>query len=349
MKQFKLIPLLAAIACPLYAGAQSSVTLYGIVDLAVASENHGSGNVTSLTNIGVPSRLGVRGTEDLGGGLQATFNLEGALNPDTGTGLAAGGGLNFQRISTVGLKGSFGEVKLGRDYTPAFMAIREHDALTYFYYNNMATYTVGAGGATTRYSNGIFYVSPQISGLTVRAAYAMGEKAAGNNNIGNAFGLAAIYNVGKLTLDAFHQVDQVNTGTATAAVAGSKKMSGLGGRYDFGVARVYAGYGRNSTETVYGKNTALNLGVSVPVGNGEVLAQIIRLEQDVQAGVDPKATGWGVTYRHFLSKRSTVYATAGQMRNNDSGRFSLLSAQVNPTPAAGKDPRGLAVGITHSF
>ncbi|MGL4576216.1 MAG: porin, partial [Burkholderiaceae bacterium] len=104
------------------AQAQTSVTLFGVVDAAVARISaSGGANRTGMTNSGLnSSRLGVRGTEDLGGGLKAGFWIEGQLQNDTGTGNATGGGLNFQRRSTVSLMGGFGELRLGRDYTPIF-------------------------------------------------------------------------------------------------------------------------------------------------------------------------------------------------------------------------------------
>src|SRR5436309_15281019 len=99
------------------ASAQSSVTLFGIVDVNARYGKTGDVKVKSLGTDGInSSRLGFRGVEDLGGGLKAGFHLEGALSPDDGT----AGGFNFRRRSTVSLLGNFGEVRLGRDYTPSF-------------------------------------------------------------------------------------------------------------------------------------------------------------------------------------------------------------------------------------
>ena len=128
----RLALLLAALACSGPALSQSSVTLFGIVD---AAYSHGSGSIADrdqLTSGGNnSSRVGFRGTEDLGGGLSASFWLEAQFNADNGTGVATnlnnqapsagsasagGGGLTFNRRSTVSLAGSWGEVRLGRDY-----------------------------------------------------------------------------------------------------------------------------------------------------------------------------------------------------------------------------------------
>lgn len=348
MKRTRWIKALAGLALlPALAQAQSSVTLYGLLDVAVASQNLGNGSVTGLQGGSFPSRFGVRGTEDLGGGLSATFQLESELNVDNGSGTAQGGGLNFQRISTVGLNGSFGDLKLGRTYTPAFLAVREHDALSYGYYNSMLVYTI-PGGATTRYSNGLFYVSPDLGGLTIRAAYAMGERAEAPKSIGNNFGLAAIYKKDKLVMDAYYQVDKVPNAPAPTA-AKSHKMMGLGGSYHLGFAQVMLGYGQNKTDGLDNKTTGMNVGVVVPVGQGEILGQVIRMKTDLTAGMDPAATAWGLTYRHFLSKRTTLYATTGQTRNNAAGQFFLTGTAPYMPAAKGADPRGFGIGIQHNF
>ena len=97
--------------------AQSSVTLFGLVDANYRSVTSGDNKFSGMAQDGnASSRLGFRGEEDLGGGMKANFHLEGALNPDTGT----SGGFNFMRKSTVGLQTNFGEVRFGRDYTPLF-------------------------------------------------------------------------------------------------------------------------------------------------------------------------------------------------------------------------------------
>src|SRR5205085_9250952 len=126
---------LAALAAAGAASAQSSVTLFGIVDVNYAhysvdggTSAYGtattSGHVNVLTNSGYNSaRLGFRGTEDLGGGVSASFWLEGSLSPDDGN----AAGLQFRRRSTVSLAGGWGEIRLGRDYVPTFWNLTVFD------------------------------------------------------------------------------------------------------------------------------------------------------------------------------------------------------------------------------
>ncbi len=110
---------LAAVAASGAAFAQSSVTVYGVVDTSIAVVK-GQDTVSGMLNSGAAtSRLGFRGVEDLGNGLKANFVLEGQVDPDDGT----AGGFNFRRQSTVGLAGSFGEVRLGRALTASYNAM----------------------------------------------------------------------------------------------------------------------------------------------------------------------------------------------------------------------------------
>ena len=126
----KTLVALAALAAVGTASAQSSVTLFGVIDAAISgyknqSQTPSGATVdttqTAQTSSGYTgNRLGLRGSEDLGGGLAGNFWLEAGFNTDTGKGAASGGGINFNRRSTVSLSGAFGEVRLGRDYTPTF-------------------------------------------------------------------------------------------------------------------------------------------------------------------------------------------------------------------------------------
>jgi predicted porin len=183
---------LAVLAASGAASAQSSVTLFGVVDATVRYVDAGTGgSVWSLTNSGYQgSRLGFRGTEDLGGGLSASFWLEAGVNNDNGTGVASnvnnaanGGasptgtqGLTFNRRSTVSLAGSWGELRLGRDFVPAFWNVGIFDpfgtqgvgANAIFSYAGLALLTGGTLNVTSagvRASNSISYLMPNMGGL----------------------------------------------------------------------------------------------------------------------------------------------------------------------------------------
>src|SRR5688572_5445505 len=187
---------LAVMAAAGAASAQSSVTLFGIVDATLQWSKGGSGDVRfRVTNSGYnSSRLGFRGTEDLGGGMAASFWLEAGVNNDdgsgqntvvnSGTGLTTGGGgLTFNRRSTVSLSGGWGELRLGRDYTPTFWNLTVFDPFgtngsgTTATLQTSATLTTpGTGVNTVRASNSIGYFFPaNIGGVYGQVQYAENE------------------------------------------------------------------------------------------------------------------------------------------------------------------------------
>lgn len=364
-----LLAVAVAAALPAAAFAQTNVTLYGIADAGVGwNDTDGPGDsATMVVNSGYQStsRFGIRGTEDLGSGLKATFNLEAGLDVDTGTSDSDTGATFFNRRAVVGLAGGFGEVRFGRDYTPAFSAAGTTDIMGYGLLGNWLTFTAGAGGITTRASNGIHYTGT-FSGITVRAMYAEGEildNTVGGVKIsdssgGDAYGISAAYAAGPLKLQGYYQ--EVNN-----VVGDAVKQMGIGGGYTMGAFRVTLTYGMADADSgalvragngVTTPNVdelqGIGLGVGMKLGTGELLAQVIQLDADsATAGIrDPKATIFGLAYVHPLSKRTNLYATFGMANNNSSGNFAVLASD-NAVAAGGAnaDPKGVAIGVRHLF
>lgn len=189
----------------------TNVTVYGVVDVAIAREWGGPSGTTKLDGSGVHSgsRWGLRGSEDLGGGLSALFTLESGFNSDDGS--VAQGGLMFGRQAFVGVRGGFGSLTAGRQYTPHEDAIDAFDPLDGI-----------SGGAdnllrrTVRIDNALVYASPNWDGLSARLAYGLGE-VAGSNSAGRVLGAAwaarlARWRCGSLT-----------TAPATAPAAGTPR------------------------------------------------------------------------------------------------------------------------------
>ncbi|MDO8419003.1 MAG: porin, partial [Rubrivivax sp.] len=160
--------LLALAALTAFAGvasAQSSVTLFGVVDMSVRTVDNDNGSRTVMANdANASNRLGFRGVEDMGGGLRAGFWIEGGMTPDNGT----ASGQTWQRRSTVSLMGGFGELRLGRDYTPTFW---NHTVFDPFGTNGVGSQTnvqtTAGSGATSlvRANNTIGYFLPAMGGL----------------------------------------------------------------------------------------------------------------------------------------------------------------------------------------
>jgi predicted porin len=299
--------------------AQTNVSVYGIIDIGLTRSN----SDVAATRWGLDSgnwygsRLGFRGTEDLGGGLSAIFQLENGFSADTGN-LAQGGRL-FGRHAWVGLKGGFGTVRLGRSWMPTYSALT--DVIDPFE-DGLA----GAAGAffgrnifnaiDIRVQNALFY-SNTFGGLTANVAYGLGE-VAGDTSANSQISTTFTYAAGPLKAVIGYQ--DVNNATGT----GSAKLAFGGGTYNFGPATLHLGIDRQKTDaagvTITDANDVL-VGVTVPVGAGRVLASYNRLNDHTPANVDMKQYAIGYTYD--LSKRTTLYTSYGHVNVSDASRFNV--------------------------
>ena len=343
---------LAVLAASGAAMAQSSVTLFGIVDATYAYGSGSVANKSQLTNSGYnSSRLGFRGVEDLGGGMSASFWLEAGVNNDNGSGgttstnnqgasgVTGGGGLTFNRRSTVSLNGGFGEVRLGRDYTPQFWNLTVFDPFGTNGVGTTQTLNSSLGGPTTiRASNSIGYFLPgNLGGFYGQAQYYMGENLsnAANKKDGNGLALRAGYANGPINVAlAFSD---------TKFLSGNIKAVNLGGQYDLGVAKIMAHYNQDD---VKGGNEGKGflIGGLVPVGAGEIRLAYSTYKIDT-VGADPRTNKIALGYVHNLSKRTALYATYAHVSNKN-GAAQSLNGSVT---AAGDNSNGYDFGIRHSF
>ncbi|WP_298932903.1 porin [uncultured Ramlibacter sp.] len=356
---------LAVLAAAGAASAQSSVTLFGVVDATLAFGKGDGGDKTQLTNSGYnSSRLGFRGTEDLGGGLSASFWLEAGLNNDdgqgaatnannqpTGAGAAVAGrqGLTFNRRSTVSLAGGWGELRLGRDYTPQFWNLTVFDPFGTNGVGTSATLnnTQQTGDpVTVRASNSIGYFLPgNLGGFYGQAQYYMGENIQGGptEDDGSGFGLRGGYAAGPFNVAIAY--------AKTNFAAGDFETWNIGGQWDFGVAKLIGQYASNELSG----GTALNLdgkgwliGGLIPVGAGEIRLSYSAYETDARLGVattNPEVTKYAIGYVHNLSKRTALYATFAHL-SNDGGASQALNGAVGAVNASST---GYDFGIRHSF
>lgn len=286
------------------ASAQTNVTIYGIVDAAITrTDTNTTDAVWSLmdANSGFNkngSRLGFKGTEDLGGGLSAIFTLENGFNVDTGA-LGQGGRI-FGRQAFVGLQGGFGAVKFGRQYTPMHIALDTIDPFNTGFAGNVENIFSGAG---VRTDNTINY-SLSAAGFSGQLAYTLGEQATGNSDA-RQIGLGLGYANGPVNVQFAYQ-DANNNPAST----GDSKVSMLGGYYNLGVAKAHAAFQTVKAEGAAGVTTAKNrnwmLGVSAPVGAGEVKASFIRGDNRL---ADLNADQIALGYVHNMSKRTNVYTS----------------------------------------
>ena len=351
---------LAVLATAGVASAQSSVTLFGIVD---ATLSHGSGSIaskTQLTDSGYnSSRLGFRGTEDLGGGMSASFWLEAGLNNDNGTGdptntnnqasgqPATGAvpngsqGLTFNRRSTVSLAGNWGEVRLGRDYTPQFWNLTVFDP---FGTNGVgSSQTLGSiitGSTAVRASNSIGYLLPaKLGGFYGQLQYYMGENPdnVANEDDGTGVGARVGYAAGPFNVAlALSRTDNLGADI---------QQNNIGGQWDFGMAKLMGQYSWDELGAVEGKGWLI--GGLVPVGAGEIRLAFSQYETDLGAGAEPKSRKIALGYVHNLSKRTALYTTYARVRNSN-GAAAAVAAGAG-APAVNGSSSGFDLGLRHSF
>ncbi|MGH6628051.1 MAG: porin [Burkholderiaceae bacterium] len=355
---------LAVLAASGAAMAQSSVTLFGIVDAGIARLSGSNGHNIGMTNSGLnSSRLGFRGTEDLGGGLSAGFHLEGAVFNDTGTGAStttpttvggvpvpaiASNGFDFQRRSTVSLNGAFGEVRLGRDYAPSFWNTTVFDPF--------GTVGVGAGlmpamlGAPVRNNNSVGYFLPgNLGGFYGQAQYAFGENpsnAVPATDAGDYAGFRVGYANGPV--NAAFGYGKLDTGAG--ATKGDNKATNLGVSYNFGVVTPMFSWAQEKARVgaVTTKQNAWEIGATAPIGAGELRAAYSRYDLKGSPNDFRKVA---IGYGHNLSKRTQLYTTYGRVTNKGASNRLVVSGGLSAaglnTP--GRNTSGFEFGVRHSF
>ncbi|MBT9608478.1 porin [Aquabacterium sp.] len=376
----KTVLALAAIAASSAAFAQSSVTLYGLVDASVESvKGNTAGKGTTFNRVSsgnlVTSRLGFKGVEDLGGGLKAKFQLEAAVSADTGA--SASGGRFFDRAAWVGLASAeAGELRIGRQ--DSLIGAQIVDAIgAYAYDASVVAVTLG-GSTFRRIDNALTYIAPTfVPGLTVSAQYstAMDSNTANNAEtqsgtpgsvIGRGFGFSANFVQGPLSAGASYiQVNSANK----AATTGEQENVGLFiyGAYDLGVAKLTAYYNDDSNDgnrrfdgrRLYGINAAVPVATGLTVSGGYGYARNVGTTVSTTGfaanaltgvtGKNAKNDNAGIITlkaQYDLSKRTAAYALFTQVQNSDKANLALVNAT---TQTADKSSRGLAVGIRHAF
>ena len=334
-KSLLALSVLAAVAGT--ASAQTSVSIYGVVDAGISYSDNGAATNSKTWALGSGqqsgSRLGFKGSENLGGGLSAIFTLENGFNVDDGT---QGQGRLFGRQAFVGLSGGFGSVKLGRQNNPIRASAEAIDP-----------FALGLAGDIKRVfnvygeraDNTINYSTPNLSGFSGQVAYSFGE-VAGSTSAGRQLGLSGNYANGPIFLTlAYHNQDK---STDAIANKGSAKSTLLGGTYNFGVAKLHGGFAWNKGDTGTVDNVDSRdwmLGVSAPVAGGTVLASYIQHKDKLVNDADAKQ--WALGYTYDLSKRTNLYTSYAKV-NNDA-KSKIVST------VAGGSASTFNVGIRHKF
>lgn len=338
------------------AHAQTNVTVYGIVDAALVGERGGSGgHVTKVTSgAASASRLGFRGSEDLGDGMTAFFTLETGAKIDTGELDAAN--TIFNRQAFVGLKTRAGTVAFGRQYTPYHLTLTSVADPFGTGYAGTAKNLFPDNGTNVRTSNTIMVTSPTVAGAHAELAYSAGEQSA--LSAGRQFGGALDVTRGALRLRLAY--NSKNTDVAATGVShdlGRNLL--LGANYDFKWVRLYGAYGIDrgynsallaNANNPYGgakptpstDGRELLLGFTAPVGPGTLMFSTQHKDDRTQFNQD--ATGWGIGYLYALSKHTGLYAAYAHIHNKNGAGYTVAN---NTEPGTGNT--GYNLGIRQAF
>ena len=323
---------MAVLAAAGAASAQSSVQLYGIADVWFGSVKTGVGAAevrnTKVDSGGVDSsRWGLKGSEDLGGGLKANFQLEQGFALDTGN---ADSG--FNRVATVGLSGNFGAVTLGKQYT-AFDDMKEN---TFSSFKSQALaaprYVFGTNAYQANPANTIKYQSNSYSGFNGALSYSLGENkdtVIGGNSASNVVALNGQYANGPIYVGLGYQKEKFVAGEDLKLVA-------LNGSYDFGVAKLLGDFAQGKQGD--SKTTDYHIGVDVPLASNLILSGGYAHSKDKTNGVtDEKRNGYGLALAYVLSKRTVAYTGLNITKVKDDAGDTV--GKVN----------AYAVGVKHAF
>lgn len=367
--------------------AQSNVTFYGVADIGYVYDSDSyvagtksRGQVYSGGQNG--SRFGFKGSEDLGNGLSAVFRMEAGVLLDSGLSdqqslaqfNANQNGILFGRWSTVGLSSAtWGTIEGGRRDTFIEQAVGTANVLKG---NTTVGQVTPVFQRVQRYDNLLAYTSPSFSGVVLKAGFssnASGQdvtpiantsttnQTASNNRV---YAIAANYTNGGLFLAATYDYNKYQAVDTTPTVDGYDAGSSwyLVGSYDFGVARVNAGYaqinyaqnlqmkGASSAALAQDDRKQWQLGVSVPFGANDMVAVNYAQGKTSYNSLQPtwgddKSSIWGIAYYHDLSKRTNIYVAYGDIsQNSDNHQKVYIDGNANATYQ-----QAFQVGIKHSF
>jgi len=302
---------LAALAFVGAASAQSSVSLYGIADIFVGDSDAVGSKVAAGSGGVNTSRWGIKGTEDLGGGLKANFNFEQAV--DLGNGAASG----FTRQANVGLSGGFGALKVGKSWN----ALDDVFGAANSGFDSKLSANAGGvwlNGYAGEAAAQLHYTTPEFAGFTAAVSTQLnGNVASGNAAKGKTSAFNVTYAKGPVTA-ALGYENNKNTDLAPA-----QKGTMLNGSYDLGAAKLLGSY-YTTKPTTGAKTNSYQLGADIPVTGA--LTVSVGFASSKVSGTSTTSRAFGVAGAYALSKRTTAYA--GIRAANQTGK-DLWAVGVN--------------------
>ena len=352
--------MLAATAALATAGpaaqAQSSVSVFGLIDIGFVRESGGSAGTLNKFTGGMSngSRLGFRGSETLGDGWSAVFLLESGFQPDTGA--MGQGGVLLGRQAYAGLRTPHGTLTFGRQYTSHFNALVLADPFSSGLAGDAKNLMPSTGDAATRMNNSVKFASNDYRGFSGELMHAPGEVAGGPSR-GRQWAAALAYGGGPLHVRLGYHYR--NNDTALAHI-GSGRTALLAATWQAGPVKVHGGYGVNqginssplrNTSNPYGlvpvpvastDSVDVLLGLSSIHGLHTFLASYVGKDDRTQRDQDARQLALG--HRYALSKRTDTYVSLAHIRNRKGASYT-----VGSSIEAGSGDRAVSAGFRHVF
>jgi len=327
------------------ASAQSSVTLYGKVDVGLVYDSGSKEGKSLRIDSGITggSRIGFKGVEDLGGGMKASFQLETGFCADGANGatqpnFCTGSNQFMGRQAYGALSGGFGSVSGGRQYSLGFINLTTIDPFGTGFAGQINNIFDASG---IRLNNAVQYNTPVFSGFNGSIEYAAGEQT-GDWKAGREIGAAVTYASGPIYAGA--TVFDLNSNKVPNDPT-AKRVWQAGGTYDFGVVKIHGlVQGVKSSQSITPALDRFNMmgGVTVPLAGGQLLASYIHSNDKEPA--DKDSSQFGVGYMYPLSKRTSLYAAFAHINNDVYNTFTVGNATD-----AGTGNKGFDLGVVHNF
>lgn len=322
------------------ARAQSSVTLYGVIDNGIEYQDAGAGSVVRAVSGGLfASRFGLKGSEDIGGGVHVNFQLEQGFNGVTGA--ASNAAAAFNRQAWVGFSGAFGETRIGLQNTPQYIFMNpELDPLAVM---SIASPMNNFNSLTVRVNNAISYFTPTVRGLTAQFMVAMRDATTRPSNGLQFYNAAARYVNGPFRAAAGYEQASNATGTSTL------KIFNAGTSLEVGAARFYLAYHTERQTDNSVRRDVYEASGSYRLNPFNHVALLYGYAHD-RTGNGNNAQQIGINYEYYFSKATTLYASGGFIQNRNKAQFTLNGTAyggVAGTPGA--NARGMVLGLVHTF
>ena len=332
---------LALFAAAATASAQSTVTVYGKVDLGLVIDSGAAAGKSVRLSSGVTggSRIGFKGSEDLGGGAKAAFQLETGYCADSAAGapnFCTGSNQFMGRQAHGDLSGAFGAVSGGRQYSLGYLNLTTIDPFGTGYAGQVNNLVDAAG---VRLNNSVHYATPSFAGFTASGEVVFGE-ITGNWKAGRVLGGAVTYASGPAYAGlSFYDLANAN------GVGSARRDYLLGGTYDFGVVKAHALVEKadgDPTGAVKLDTLDLMVGATVPLAGGALMASFVR--HDDRGALARDANQLGAAYNYPLSRRTSAYAAFARIVNVNGATFHVGNATET-----GTGNKAFNLGVVHNF